>query len=128
MVLRAAALLAIATLSACTTSTAPGATPSPSRSASPQPTPQLTTYTAADTATALAWAPDKRLFYAERSGTNRTLDGTTLRTFATVSTSTDGEVRLLGQPLSPTLDKDHSRYPFYSPAAVLTCQRVARWL
>jgi len=128
MVLRAAALLAIATLSACTTSTAPGATPSPSRSASPQPTPQLTTYTAADTATALAWAPDKRLFYAERSGTIRTFDGTTRRTFATVSTSTDGERGLLGLALSPTFDKDHFVYAFYSRADDLTRQRVVRWL
>src|SRR5436305_1190210 len=128
MVLRAAGLLATVTLAACTTSTAPGATPSPSRAASPQPTPQLTTYIAADTATALAWAPDKRLFYAERSGTIRTFDGTTRRTFATVSTSTDGERGLLGLALSPTFDKDHFVYAFYSRADDLTRQRVVRWL
>src|SRR5207248_7452562 len=127
MMLRAAALLAIATLSACTTSTAPGATPSPSRSASPQPTPQLTTYTAADFATALAWAPDGRLFYAERSGTIRTFDGTNRRVFATVSPSTDGERGLLGLALSPTFDKDHFVYAFYSRSDNVGLQRVVRW-
>src|SRR2546425_684412 len=128
MLLRAAALLAVLTLSACTTSSAPSATPSASRIVSPQPTPQLTTYTAADFATALAWAPDKRLFYAERSGTIRTFDGTTRRTFATVSTSTDGERGLLGLALSPIFDKDHFVYAFYSRADDLTRQRVVRWL
>src|SRR3989475_4321419 len=127
MVLRAAALLAVVTLSACTTSSAPSATPSASLVGSP-PTPQLTTYTAADFATALAWAPDKRLFYAERSGTIRTFDGTTRRTFATVSTSTDGERGLLGLALSPIFDKDHFVYAFYSRADDLTRQRVVRWL
>src|SRR6266446_4199454 len=127
MLPRVAAVLAAVSLSACTTS-APGATPSASRAASPQPTPQLTTYIAADSATALAWAPDKRLFYAERSGTIRTFDGTTRRTFATVSTSTDGERGLLGLALSPTFDKDHFVYAFYSRADDLTRQRVVRWL
>src|SRR3989440_9994666 len=128
MMLRAAALLAIATLSACTTSTAPGATSSPTGVPSPQPTPTLTTYTAADFATALAWAPDKRLFYAERSGTIRTFDGTTRRPFPPVWTSTDGERGLLGLALSPTFDKDHFVYAFYSRADDLTRQRVVRWL
>src|SRR2546426_11976226 len=105
MLLRAAALLAVLTLSACTTSSAPSATPSASLVGSPQPTPQLTTYTAADFATALAWAPDKRLFYAERSGTIRTFDGTTRRTLATVSTSTDGARGLLRPALRPGHDQ-----------------------
>src|SRR3977135_4220671 len=128
MLLRAAALLAVVKLSACTSSTTSGPTPSPTRVASPQPSPKLTTYTAADSATALAWAPDKRLFYAERSGTIRTFDGTTPRTFATVSTSTEGERGLLGLALSPTFDKDHFVYAFYSRADDLTRQRVVRWL
>src|SRR5438445_10136510 len=128
MVLRAAALVAVIVLSGCITSTAPGATPSASRVASPQPSPRLTTYTAADFATALAWAPDKRLFYAERSGTIRTFDGTTRGTFATVSTSTEGERGLLGLAISPTFDKDHFVYAFYSRADDLTRQRVVRWL
>src|SRR2546430_8961435 len=127
MLPRVSGLLAVVMLSACT-STAPGAAPSPSRAATPQPTPQLRTYIAADTATAVAWAPDNRLFYAERSGTIRTFDGTPRRTFATVSTSTDGERGLLGLALSPTFAKDHFVYAFYSRADDLTRQRVVRWL
>src|SRR5438094_8079439 len=127
MLLRVAGLLVVVTLSACT-STTPSATATAPPAASPQPSPRLTTYTAADTATALAWAPDKRLFYAERSGTIRTFDGTTRRTFATVSTSTDGERGLLGLALSPSFDKDHFVYAFYSRADDLTRQRVVRWL
>src|SRR4030081_970803 len=124
----AAALLAVVTLSACASSTAPSASASASAVASPQPSPKLTTYTAADFATALAWAPDGRLFYAERSGTVRTFDGTTRRFFATVSPSTEGERGLLGLAVSPTFTKDHFVYAFYSRADDLTRQRVVRWL
>jgi aldose sugar dehydrogenase len=124
----AAAALAVVTLSACASSTAAPATSATSPAGSPQPSPKLTTYTAADFATALAWAPDKRLFYAERSGTIRTFDGTTRGTFATVSTSTDGERGLLGLALSPSFDKDHFVYAFYSRADDPTRQRVVRWL
>src|SRR6266567_9402671 len=127
MLLRVAGLLAVVTLPACT-STTPSATATATPAPSPQTSPKLTTYTAADTATALAWAPNKRLFYAERSGTIRTFDGTTRRTFATVSTSTDGERGLLGLALSPTFDKDHFVYAFYSRADDRTRQRVVRWL
>src|ERR1700737_4306635 len=101
MFARATALLAVVTLAACTNSTVPVATPS-TAGGSPQPSPVLTTYTAADFATALAWAPDRRLFYAERSGTIRSFDGTTRRVFATVSTSTGGERGRVGLALSPT--------------------------
>src|SRR5256714_3441764 len=127
MLQRVAGLLAVLTLSACT-SPAPSATATATPVPSPQPSPKLTTYTAADFATALAWAPDKRLFYAERSGPIRTFDGTPRRTFATVSTSTDGERGLLGLALSPTFSKDHLVYAFYSRADDLTRQRVVRWL
>src|SRR5258708_2797288 len=122
-----AAALSVVALSACTSSTAPSTTSS-SASRSPQPSPSLTTSTAARFATALAWAPDKRLFYAERAGTIRTFDGTTRRVFATVSTSTEGERGLLGLALSPTFDKDPFVYAFYSRADDLTRQRVVRWL
>lgn len=121
-------MLTVVTLSACTSSTAPsGASGSRSASASPQPSPRLTTFTPADFALALAWAPDGRLFYAERSGTIRTFDGTTRRVFATVSTSTDGERGLLGLALSPTFRDDHFVYAFYSRADDTTRQRVVRW-
>src|ERR1700737_102101 len=125
----AGALLAIVTLSACATSGTPSG-PSTSRSASgsPQPPAILTTYTSADFATALAWAPDKRLFYAERSGTIRTFDGTNTHLFATVTASTDGERGLLGLALSPTFSRDHFVYAFYSRADDTARQRVVRWL
>src|SRR5256885_12973804 len=129
MLRRAAAVLAAVTISACASTTAPPApSASPSASGSPQPSPVLTTYTAAGFATALAWAPDKRLFYAERSGTVRTFDGTSSHVFATVRASTDGERGLLGLALSPTFDKDHFVYAFYSRADDTTRQRVVRWL
>src|SRR5207245_5366847 len=125
----AAAALAVLALSACTSSPAPsGPSASSSASASPQPAPVLTTYTAAGFATALAWAPDKRLFFAERLGTIRTFDGASQRVFATVRASTDGERGLLGLALSPTFDRDHFVYAFYSRADDLTRQRVVRWL
>src|ERR1700730_15543198 len=128
MLVRAAALLAVVTLSACSTASAPSATPASSATGSPQPAPKLTTYTAPSVATALAWAPDKRLFYAERAGTIRTFDGTSGKAFASVSPSTSGERGLLGLALSPTFDKDHFVYAFYSRADDLTRQRVVRWL
>ena len=124
-----AAALAALLLSACASSTAPTEPPTISTaSASAQPSPTLTTYTAANFAVALAWAPDKRLFYAERSGTIRTFDGTNRRVFATVSPSTDGERGLLGLALSPTFSDDHFVYAFYSRADNTTRQRVVRWL
>src|SRR5438445_5415734 len=129
MLARIVAGLAVVTISACASSTAPPATSgSAGASASPQASPKLTTYTSADFATALASAPDGRLFYAERSGTIRTFDGTDHRVFATVSASTDGERGLLGLALSPSFDKDHFVYAFYSRSDDLTRQRVVRWL
>jgi glucose/arabinose dehydrogenase len=123
-----AAGLALLTVSGCTSSSAPtGPSATASASPSPQPSPKLTTYTAADFATALAWAPDGRLFYAERAGTIRTFDGTNRHVFATVSTSTDGERGLLGLAISPTFDKDHFVYAFYSRGDNQTLQRVVRW-
>src|SRR5712691_3014147 len=125
----AGALLSVLMLSGCASSTAPsGPSGSSSASGSPQPPPKLTTYTPADFATALAWAPDRRLFYAERSGTVRTFDGTNRRQFGTVPTSTAGERGLLGLTLSPTFSKDHFVYAFYSRADDATRQRVVRWL
>ena len=124
----AAAALGLAVLSACSSPTAPSATSATSTGASPQRSPSLTTYTAADFATALAWAPDGRLFYAERSGTVRTFDGKQRRVFGTVPASTDGERGLLGLAVSPTFDKDHFVYAFYSRADDSTRQRVVRWL
>jgi aldose sugar dehydrogenase len=124
----AAAALGLATLSACTSTATPSTSSTSSPATSPQRSPSLTTYTAADFATALAWAPDGRLFYAERAGAVRTFDGQTRALFATVSPSTDGERGLLGLAVSPTFAKDHFVYAFYSRADDTTRQRVVRWL
>src|ERR1700736_4143490 len=125
----AGGVLALLTLSSCASPTSsPAPSVSSSASGSPQPSPTLTTYTSADFATALAWAPDKRLFYAERSGTIRTFDGTNTHLFATVTASTDGERGLLGLALSPTFSRDHFVYAFYSRADDTARHRVFSWL
>lgn len=86
----------------------------------------------ANFATALAFAPDGRLFWAERSGTVKVWQDNTARTFATVHTVTterDGsysERGLLGLAISPTFDQDRFVYAFYSDANY-TEQHVIRW-
>jgi glucose/arabinose dehydrogenase len=87
---------------------------------------------AANFATALAFAPDGRLFYTERSGTVRVWQGGAARTFATVRTVTteaDGsysERGLLGLAISPTFSADRYVYAFYSDVD-RTQQHVIRW-
>jgi aldose sugar dehydrogenase len=127
--LRASVVAAVASLlvSSCTSATSGNASPTARPTATAQPSPRSTIYVAADFATALAWAPDGRLFYAERAGTIRTYDGKTSRMFASVSTSTSGERGLLGLALSPTFSKDHFVYAFYSRADDESRQRVVRW-
>ena len=123
------AMVALLVFSACaSSSSAPrsSATATPT-SATPQASPRLTAYAAADFATALAWAPDGRLFYAERGGTVRVFDGHNASTFARVSTSTSGERGLLGLAVSPTFATDHFVYAFYSRADDESKQRVVRW-
>jgi len=114
-------------LSSCASSPSGQASPTATTSASPQASPKLTSYVGANFATALAWGPDGRLFYAERAGTIRTFDGKTSHDFATVSTSTSGERGLLGLALSPTFAKDHFVFAFYSRADDESRQRVVRW-
>ena len=126
LIVGAVALLQL--LSACqSTSTKASPNAKPTVSASPQASPKLTTYTPANFATALAWAPDGRLFYAERAGTIRTFDGKSSRNFATVSPSTSGERGLLGLAISPTFRQDHFVYAFYSRADDESKQRIVRW-
>ena len=118
--------IVVMVLSACqSTSTSPS--PSATATTSPQASPTLRGYTAADFATALAWAPDGRLFFAERAGTIRAFDGKASRDFAKVSTSTSGERGLLGLAISPSFTKDHFVYAFYSRADDESKQRVVRW-
>jgi glucose/arabinose dehydrogenase len=86
----------------------------------------------ANFATALAFAPDGRLFWAERSGTVRVWQNGTSRVFAkirTVTTEPNGsysERGLLGLAISPTFSVDRFVYAFYSDASYRT-QHVIRW-
>lgn len=81
---------------------------------------------------ALAWAPDRRLFIAERGGTIKVASGTTVSTFTTVPTVTtqpDGgysERGLLGLAVSPTYSRDHYVYAAYSTTD-REHTRVERW-
>lgn len=86
----------------------------------------------ADFATALAFAPDGRLFFAERAGTVRVWQDGTAKVFAKVSTVTTepgggySERGLLGLAVSPTFASDHFVYAFYSDAD-RSHQDVIRW-
>lgn len=110
------------------------AAPSPTANAcaapSDEPPPHGTI--AAGFATALAFAPDGRLFWAERSGTVRVWENGASRVFArirTVTTQPDGsysERGLLGLAISPTFSTDRFVYAFYSDASYRT-QHVVRW-
>ena len=126
-------------LSAC--SSAPAANHSASPSASPSPSPDPcavsnqsppTGNIAANFATALAFAPDGRLFWTERSGTVRVWQDGAARSFASVGTVTTerfggySERGLLGLAISPTFALDRFVYAFYSDAN-FTDQHVIRW-
>ncbi|MGH7721549.1 MAG: PQQ-dependent sugar dehydrogenase [Candidatus Dormibacteria bacterium] len=113
------------------------ATPTPTATATADPcavpgqSPPPTGFAAAF-ATALAFAPDGRLFYTERSGTVRVWQNGAPRTFATVPTVTTepggsySERGLLGLAISPTFSSDRYVYAFYSDAN-RTQQHVIRW-
>ena len=87
---------------------------------------------AANFPTALAFAPDGRLFFAERSGTVRVYQDGSARQFATVSTVTSesgggySERGLLGLAVSPTFAQDRFVYAFYS-SSDRSHQYVVRW-
>jgi len=87
---------------------------------------------AANFATALAFAPDGRLFYTERSGTVRVVAAGKARVFATVPTVTrerDGgysERGLLGLAISPTFTTDHFVYALYT-LTDYAHEDVVRW-
>jgi glucose/arabinose dehydrogenase len=86
----------------------------------------------ANFATALAFAPDGRLFWAERSGTVKVWQNGAARTFATVKTVTTepgggySERGLLGLAISPTFSEDQFVYAFYSDVND-TEEHVIRW-
>src|ERR1700729_2643862 len=133
--------------------TACGSTPRASPSATPQgtatagistPTPTANACVApsgepapggtipANYATALAFAPDGRLFWTERSGTVRVWQNGASKVFAkvkTVTTESNGtysERGLLGLAISPTFSTDRYVYAFYSDANYRS-QHVIRW-
>jgi glucose/arabinose dehydrogenase len=71
--------------------------------------------------TALAWAPDGRLFFAERAGAIKIASGGSVYEFARVPALTTepsgfsySERGLLGLALSPSFATDHFVYAFYS--------------
>ncbi|HEX3607883.1 MAG TPA: PQQ-dependent sugar dehydrogenase [Candidatus Dormibacteraeota bacterium] len=82
--------------------------------------------------TALAFAPDGRLFWTERAGTVKVWQDGVARTFATVSTVTTeagggySERGLLGIAIPPTFTQTHFVYAFYSNADRVH-QTVERW-
>jgi glucose/arabinose dehydrogenase len=82
--------------------------------------------------TALAFAPDGRLFWAERSGTVRVWQNGASKVFATVPTVTTeagggySERGLLGLAIPPTFAQDHLVYAFYSNTD-RAHQTVVRW-
>jgi aldose sugar dehydrogenase len=121
-------------LSAC--ASAPTSSPSPSPTSNDPCAVQGQTppsgNIAANFATALAFTPDGRLFWTERSGTVKMWQDGAARTFATVKTVTtepDGsysERGLLGLAISPTFTKDRFVYAFYSDVNN-TQEHVIRW-
>lgn len=119
------------------TASSPAATASPAPSAGADacavaPEAPVPAIIPANFATALAFAPDGRLFYTERSGTVRVWQNGAAKTFATVSTVTTeaggsySERGLLGLAISPTYGSDRFVYAFYSDAN-RTQQHVIRW-
>ena len=82
--------------------------------------------------TALAWAPDGRLFIAERAGTIKVDRNGKVVVFATVKTVTTqpgggySERGLLGLALSPNFATDHYVYALYSTADYKNTV-VVRW-
>ena len=130
--------------SASVTTTAPVTTAAPGSSEPPAPTtttPATTTtatacavgrqspppaQVAASFPTALAFAPDGRLFFTERAGTIKVVQDGATRVFGTVSASTSGERGLLGLAVSPRFATDRSVYSFHS-ARNGTTQEVVRW-
>ncbi|MBV8234921.1 MAG: PQQ-dependent sugar dehydrogenase [Acidimicrobiia bacterium] len=137
------------TSSSSTTSTASPPAPAPTAAPAPAPSHPRTPAPAAGTScatgpetppqhiaasfpTALAFAPDGRLFFTEREGTVRVVQGGTAKVFATVATVTTepgggySERGLLGLAISPTFTQDRYVYAFYSNADRVH-QSVVRW-
>lgn len=117
----------------------PPASPKPSTAAAPPANPCAIGQQApppssigANFPTALAVAPDGRLFWAERSGTIRLWQDGAARTFATVSTVTSeagggySERGLLGLAISPTFAQDRFVFAMFS-SPDRAHQEIDRW-
>ncbi|HEX6493757.1 MAG TPA: PQQ-dependent sugar dehydrogenase, partial [Candidatus Dormibacteraeota bacterium] len=119
------------TPTAAPTTAAPALNPPPNPCALGPQAPPAGTISAND-ATALAFAPDGRLFWTERSGTVKVWQNGAAKTFASVATVTVergggySERGLLGIALAPTFAQDHLVYAFYSNTDY-THQTVIRW-
>jgi glucose/arabinose dehydrogenase len=124
-------------LNACSSMPTASPSPSPSVRTSSDPcaiqeqTPPSGNITA-NFATALAFTPDGRLIWTERSGTIKVWQDGAARMFATVKTVTTepgggySERGLLGLAISPTFNKDRFVYAFYSDVNY-TEEHVIRW-
>ncbi|WP_313982596.1 PQQ-dependent sugar dehydrogenase [Xanthocytophaga flavus] len=69
-------------------------------------------------ATAMAHAPDGRIFIAERAGIVKVFQNNTVSTVHTVSTTTASEQGLLGITLHPNFTQNGKCYIFYTNAAM----------
>ena len=102
------------------TASSPGDCPTPAPVALSGPTGQSVFLKKVEFPTALAWAPDGRLFIAERGGTIEVDRAGAVGVFATVPTVTTqpggdySERGLLGLALSPTFTTDHYVFALYS--------------
>ena len=120
----------VGTLTGAASPSAPPAATADACAVSPQTPPSGNV--PASFATALAFSPDGRLFWAERSGTVKSWQDGAAKTFATVTTVTTeangsySERGLLGLAISPTFARDRFVYAFYSDAD-RQHQHVIRW-
>src|SRR5437660_2759150 len=64
--------------------------------------------------TAIAFAPDRRLFICEQGGRLRVKDGASVSDFATISVSSNSERGLLGIAFDPSFATNHYLYLYYT--------------
>jgi glucose/arabinose dehydrogenase len=121
-----------ASTSSTAVTSAPAAQPAAANPCALPPQAPPTGTIAANYPTALAFAPDGRLFYTERSGAVHVYQGGAVRLFATVPTVTTeqgggySERGLLGLAISPSFAQDHFVYAFFSNTDYAH-QEVIRW-
>jgi glucose/arabinose dehydrogenase len=79
--------------------------------------------------TAMAFAPDGRIFVAQQSGALRVIkDGALLATpFITLSVNDDGERGLIGVTLDPEFDTNHFLYLYHTTTEGGTHNRITRF-